>query len=249
MKPITVSRPSDEGTWFSDLLADLKVLRVKDAVREKLVAISPKSWEGYWKKEVLDFYGWNQKDDPEVYTKICENCHEAADFYDYSESIVDLLEPGPQDACFNVGCGAGRVEFHLAPKVKSIDSVDFSPSMVELAREKLKDYPNVRIHQNDGTTLRVLPDATFDLGWCELVFQHVPRDVTRGYLQEVLRVLKPGGRFICNIPRMARYGNTVTCGGFTGRQAHKMLTSIFPKVEYVEPDDANYYVVILSRLP
>ncbi len=239
---------SDEKkeTWLTDLAADLKVVRVGDAIKEGLIALDPKKQSEYWKKEVLEFYGWEKEDDPEVYHKICTGCHTQDSFYANTESIVYLAEPTEEDVCFNIGCGAGRVEFHLAPKVKKIHSVDFSSTMVDLARQKCQEYDNVTISQNDGESLAPLGDGQFDLGWCELVFQHVPRYVTQAYLEEVKRVLRPGGRFICNIPKLERYGNTVTCGGFTKRQTLKMVEPLFPKVEILNPDNPYHHVVYLS---
>lgn len=232
---------------MNDVVQDLKRVRVKDAVKEAVISLNPVWKSSYWKKEVQDFYGWDQKDDPEVYDKICTGCHTEDEFYQNTESVVYLGEPGPDDVCFNVGCGAGRVEFQLAPKVKRIHSVDFSESMVDLAREKCQAHPNVEISRNDGETLAPLEDETFDLGWCELVFQHVPRHITDGYFAEILRVLKPGGRFVCNIPRLDRYGNTVTCGGFTKRQADLMLEPRFSEVEHLDPDNPYHYVVRVTK--
>ncbi|MBI3927238.1 MAG: class I SAM-dependent methyltransferase [Armatimonadetes bacterium] len=237
----------DKGGWLDDVVQDLKRVRLKDAVKEAVLSVHPEWKRDYWKREVQDFYGWDQKGDPEVYHKICTGCHTADEFYANTESIVYLADPGPEDVCFNIGCGAGRVEFHLADRVKRIHSVDFSESMVELAREKCRVHSNVAISRNDGESLAPLEDAAFDLGWCELVFQHVPRHVTDAYLQEVRRVLKPGGRFVCNIPRLDRYGNTVTCGGFTRRQVDRLVRSRFSGVEYLNPDNPYHHVVLLTR--
>ena len=236
-----------QENWVSDLVADLKVVRVGDAIKESIISLNPKKRSQYWKKEVQDFYGWNQQNDPEVYHKICTGCHTADEFYANTESVVYLADPGPEDECFNIGCGAGRVEFHLAPKVARIHSVDFSTSMVELARDKCSVHSNVTISQNDGESLNPLEDGGYTLGWCELVFQHVPRHVTQAYLQEVHRVLKPGGRFICNIPKLSRYGNTVTCGGFTRRQTLKLVEDLFADVKVLDPDNVYHHVLLLSR--
>lgn len=238
---------SEKESWVSDLVADLKRVRLKDAVKEKLISLDPEKRSQYWKEAVQDFYGWDKQDDPDVYHKICTGCHSADEFYANTESVVYLAEPGPQDECFNVGCGAGRVEYHLAPKVARIHSLDFAASMVELAREKCSGLENVQFSQNDGETLQPLEDEGYTLGWCELVFQHVPRHVTAGYLAEVKRVLKPGGRFICNIPKLDRYGNTVTCGGFTRRQVRLLVEPLFPGVEWLDPDNVYHHVMLLRK--
>ena len=39
-----------------------------------------------------------------------------------------------------------------------------------------------------------------DLVFSHIVFQHMPRAATRGYFREVLRVLRPGGHFVFQVP-------------------------------------------------
>ena len=95
-----------------------------------------------------------------------------------------------------IGCGAGRVTRALANVFGEVHGVDVSGEMVALAREGLRDLPNVTIYQNYGLDLAVVPDAPFDFAFSLLVMQHIPsRDVVGNYFREVCRLLRPGGLF------------------------------------------------------
>jgi SAM-dependent methyltransferase len=105
-----------------------------------------------------------------------------------------------QQAVLDIGCGIGRMDRHIAPRVRSLVGIDVSGEMVAQARARLADLGNVDFVEGDGTTLRPLPDQAFGLVFSHIVFQHTPRFVTRSYWREVYRVLKPQGEFVFQMP-------------------------------------------------
>ena len=52
----------------------------------------------------------------------------------------------------NIGCGIGRIDKHLAPKVGRLIGVDISGKMIALAQERLAGLANVELIENDGWT-------------------------------------------------------------------------------------------------
>jgi SAM-dependent methyltransferase len=73
--------------------------------------------------------------------------------------------------------------------------VDISGEMIARAVEALADRPNVRLLRTDGD-LPETPDASLDLVYSFVVFQHVPsRAAVSRYLAEAARVLRAGGVF------------------------------------------------------
>jgi SAM-dependent methyltransferase len=96
----------------------------------------------------------------------------------------------------DVGCGVGRLIKELAPRMGEVHGVDVSDEMIRMAGERLAGAPNVHLHRIDGTDLRLFPDAKFDLMWSYSVFYHIPRTLYYGYLRELSRVMKPGGRLV-----------------------------------------------------
>ena len=96
-----------------------------------------------------------------------------------------------------IGCGAGRITRALSKIFGEVHAVDVSGEMVTLARRALADRPNVRIHQNNGSDLGVLPEGLlFDFAYSTIVFQHIPsREVIENYVREVGRLLREGCLF------------------------------------------------------
>jgi hypothetical protein len=78
--------------------------------------------------------------------------------------------------------------------------VDVSEEMVALAGKRLSGIPNAQAHVNSGSDLSLFPDASFDLVYSWIVFQHIPgKDIVLSYLREAQRVLKPGGVLACQL--------------------------------------------------
>lgn len=94
-----------------------------------------------------------------------------------------------------IGCGRGiGTELILDLfGATQVDAFDLDPHMVELARKRLNPRGNrVRLWSGDVTTILAQEnhyDAVFDFG----IIHHVP--IWEDALQEIYRVLKPGGRF------------------------------------------------------
>jgi ubiquinone/menaquinone biosynthesis C-methylase UbiE len=65
--------------------------------------------------------------------------------------------------------------------------------MIEVARERLAQFPNVGFTELSRSSLQPLASASFDKAYCVAVFIHMDKEDFFLYLQEMARVLKPGG--------------------------------------------------------
>jgi ubiquinone/menaquinone biosynthesis C-methylase UbiE/DNA-binding transcriptional ArsR family regulator len=104
--------------------------------------------------------------------------------------------PGLLDAEWvvgDLGCGTGQVAASLAPFVKQVIAVDRSADMLQAARRRVRDLPNVDVRRGE---LEALPigDEELDAATFLLVLHHLPDPVQA--LTEAARVLKPGGRLL-----------------------------------------------------
>lgn len=133
---------------------------------------------------------------------ILENCSSIDGFYSYDRGLVDLLQKlkliNKSTAVLDIGCGAGRIEYSLAPNVKECTGIDIAPSMVKLAKKHV-NQKNVKFIVVDGQNLKIFPDKKFNLVFSLLVFQHLPRAIFFNYLVDSYRVLKKGGKLFFQI--------------------------------------------------
>lgn len=120
------------------------------------------------------------------------------------QGIVDQInEIAPElsrNAALDFGCGIGRLAFNLASHFDSVTGIDISAKMLEIARSSGRMPANVELKLNTRTDLSLLPDNRFDLVVSYIVLQHMPRRYMKAYLSEFIRVAKPGGIIVFQIP-------------------------------------------------
>lgn len=93
----------------------------------------------------------------------------------------------------DLGCGTGLLTEVLAPHVHRVVAVDASPDMLDAARGRVGESPNVEIRQGELEALP-LQAGELDAALLSLVLHYSP-DPARA-LTEVARVLQPGGRVL-----------------------------------------------------
>jgi SAM-dependent methyltransferase len=98
------------------------------------------------------------------------------------------------------GCGAGRLAQALAAHFASVDGVDVSAAMVELARKHNRHGERVRYHLNGAPDLALFADGVFDFAYTSITLQHVEPVFALGYVRELLRVLSPRGVLVFQLP-------------------------------------------------
>lgn len=114
------------------------------------------------------------------------------------EAVGHLL-PGRARA-LDFGCGPGRLTQALAEGFERVDGVDVAPSMVELARRLDRSGRRAVFHVNAAPDLALFEDGAFDLAYSNITLQHVPPRLAEGYLRELVRVLRPGGVLVFQLP-------------------------------------------------
>jgi SAM-dependent methyltransferase len=98
----------------------------------------------------------------------------------------DLLE---------VGCGEGRGIDWLLPKVKSFSAIDKIDPIIDSLRNR---YPQATFISDFIPPLTAYADNSFDWVVSFQVIEHIEKDSF--FLQEIHRVLKPGGRALLTTP-------------------------------------------------
>jgi ubiquinone/menaquinone biosynthesis C-methylase UbiE len=112
---------------------------------------------------------------------------------DYKRRFVDALDVLPGHTVVDIGCGPGTDLAALADATGtdgSVIGVDRDARMLDEARRRLADRPNVVVCPGDAGDLP-LASASADRARVDRVLQHVPDLATS--ITEIRRVLRPGG--------------------------------------------------------
>jgi len=98
------------------------------------------------------------------------------------------------------GCGAGRLTRALRHYFDEVVGIDIAPSMVALASELHRDAAGVRFIVNSSNRLDAITSESIDFVYSRLVLQHIHPRYVRQYLAEFIRVLRPGGVLLFQLP-------------------------------------------------
>lgn len=110
-----------------------------------------------------------------------------------AEQVQAALDIGPGDEVLELGCGIGRIGRELAPNCRHWTGVDISENMIHHARERLGHLENVSFHRLERSSLEMLEDNSIDKAYSIAVFCHMDKEDLYLYMQELNRVVRPGG--------------------------------------------------------
>jgi SAM-dependent methyltransferase len=119
--------------------------------------------------------------------------------------LAELGGSASGSRALDFGCGVGRLSQALARNYSSVVGVDVSRPMLAAAELYNLEGDRVAFVHNTRDDLRVFEDESFDLVLTHIVLQHLPPALATRYVGEFLRILKPGGSLVFQIPT-ARVG-------------------------------------------
>jgi len=127
----------------------------------------------------------------------------------WRQRLVHLATPEKASSVLDLCTGTGDLAFAFARRFGSethVIGLDFVGSMLERAVEKLQREPSGRISflQADATAIP-FPSSSFDIVCIAFGIRNIPK--LDSCLSEVLRVLKPNGRFF-----VLEFGQVKTSG-------------------------------------
>jgi demethylmenaquinone methyltransferase/2-methoxy-6-polyprenyl-1,4-benzoquinol methylase len=111
---------------------------------------------------------------------------------DKIEFLLGILRIKKGSYILDVGCGTGVLTEHLLKRVGSegkVFGVDFSEKMIEIAKSKFKDFPNVEFIVEDVNSLTF--KNYFDYIICYSAFPHF--EDKKKVLKQLHKMLKNGG--------------------------------------------------------
>ena len=123
-----------------------------------------------------------------------------ADIERLMADIERLMPSLPKRRALDFGCGVGRLTQALKSHFDEVIGVDRAASMIALAQEYDRSSAKCEFVINRRPHLRRFTGNTFDLVYSRLVLQHIPPTQIKRYIQELLRLLAPGGLFVFQLP-------------------------------------------------
>jgi len=112
------------------------------------------------------------------------------------EQAIQLMQIPADGRVLDIGCGNGWATRLMAQQASHgrVVGIDISDEMVDLSRESSADFPNVEFREASAERLP-FAEADFTHAFSmESLYYYA--DIPRA-LQEIKRVLKPGGKFAC----------------------------------------------------
>ena len=113
--------------------------------------------------------------------------------------LARRLELRPGDRALDVACGTGRLAFELAGHVGPDGSVDGIDAATEMVNRAAATNRRLRLPVRFQAALAQrlpFPDDTFNAVTCTLALHHIADDDRRQAVEEIRRVLQPGGRLL-----------------------------------------------------
>lgn len=113
-----------------------------------------------------------------------------------SRMVIEMARIKPGDRVLDVGCGTGNLTLTAKNSTGpsgAVYGIDASQEMIAAAREKARRTGYEAVFEIGLIEQIPYPEATFDVVINRLVMHHLPDDLKRQALAEIMRVLKPGG--------------------------------------------------------
>jgi SAM-dependent methyltransferase len=161
-----------------------------------------------------------------------------------NEKEVALLESliGKDDKTLEMGCGAGRLICELAKSGQDISGYDYTKRHVQITKENLeKNKLSAKVFQGDWHN-NALKDESFD------VVYSLGRNILHDYsilsqaelFKEAVRILKPGGQFIFDIPNRTKGNYRELVEGYAAEMKKRGIQNFRYGSIYDSPDGKNF---------
>jgi demethylmenaquinone methyltransferase/2-methoxy-6-polyprenyl-1,4-benzoquinol methylase len=115
----------------------------------------------------------------------------------WKRRLVDMAKLNGDELVLDIACGTADITFEIARRLESgfVVGLDITPAMLEIAERRRRGRlaKNVSFHQSDIMRMP-FKDETFDCLTGGYALRNVP-DIEAA-IEEIRRVLKPGGRFL-----------------------------------------------------
>ncbi|MCP3682784.1 MAG: class I SAM-dependent methyltransferase [bacterium] len=97
----------------------------------------------------------------------------------------------------DIGCQHGQLAALVAPRARKVYCIDIDDKNFAFAKKRLSRFDNIEFIVSDVRKIN-LPSDSVDVSLAACVIEHIPN--LDDALDELLRITKPGGRVVINVP-------------------------------------------------
>ena len=135
------------------------------------------------------------------------------------------MRPDPGGKFLDFGCGVGRISRVLMQHFSEGFGIDVSETMIEKAKAfSASDPGQARDIKNTRGDLSLIASDRIDFVYSHIVLQHVPAACQSRFIEEFIRILKPGGVAAFQIPT----ANVESAARRRMRATKRMLHRVLP---------------------
>jgi ubiquinone/menaquinone biosynthesis C-methylase UbiE len=145
-------------------------------------------------KPMTDIYKQNQNAYDQIVSEFARLNHTSLDGDLLTLAQKLALHVGQNGSILDIGCGTGRDMAFFESQGIAVSGLDLSAGMLAFARQKVKGGLALMNMCQIG-----FRKAFFDGVWSCASLLHVPKQAAPAVLQEMQRILKPGGMLILTI--------------------------------------------------
>ena len=144
-------------------------------------------------------------------------------------SVIHTAEslgyPAERRTALDFGCGVGRLTQPLARFFDHVIGVDVSTAMLELARRFNREGERCVYVLSTANDLRQFACGAFDFIYSRNVLQHVGQRNARRYVLEFVRVLRPSGLALFQLPSRLRSPSVLSRLGYRANRLRRRIAA------------------------
>lgn len=155
------------------------------------------------------------------------------------DNYQDILEANQNELILDLGCGTGANTLYLKEKGYQVLATDFSLEALTNVKNNIK---NVQVQYLNMLEKFPLTDSSFSLIIADLSLHYFSEAKTKEIMQEIKRVLKPGGILLSRVSRTDDYD----FGAGRGEKIEKNYYYVddYAKRFFDEEDILKYFGII-----
>lgn len=142
-----------------------------------------------------------------------------------------LNSPEYKSRIIDVGCGRGWLA-NLLTEYGSVEGVEPVAPVINHARQL---FPNIKFYHGDAQTILTSPSfSAYDIAVCSEVLEHINDSEKKIFVDNLIRLLKPGGHLIITTPRREAQDDWLHYCGAPGQPVEDWLDEKQVEVLFTE---------------